>query len=199
MSGRTVGSVIDALPYNLNTKGNFYPLVGFYGTFNNHLQAYDLVRVLAEKTNGFYETLNAPVILKNSLLAKLISEDPTIGDVLNKAKDSELALVGIGATNENATSYKSGAYTIDDIKVLKEQNIVGIVCCSFYNENGEIIEPELQKRTVGVKLTELENSTVWAFASDEVEFPVLRGALRTKRINILSTTVRQAELLAKEN
>ena len=77
--------------------------------------------------------------------------------------------------------------------MLKDMGIAGSMCCSFFDRNGNFMEPEISRRLIGVRLTELRKALVWVFAGDYADTQALLGALKTGRVAILSVTCAKAQ------
>ena len=197
MSGRTLWGIARMLPDTVKTGNSFVPLAGISGSRGQSFQANEIAREMAVRVGGAFATLNTPLLVRNPELGRLLCQDPGIMEILEEGKKADLALVGIGSVDENSGSYRSGAYLREDIDVLRSQGIAGSMCCSFFDSDGVFREPEISRRLIGIRVPELRHALVWAFAGDAADVGALSGALRTRRVNILSVTEAKAAALLK--
>ena len=193
MSGRTLSGISRSLSDTGKTGNSFVPLAGVSGSRGQEFQANEIAREMAVRVGGSYATLNTPLLVQNPELRTLLCQDPMIRDILEEGKNADLVLAGAGSVDENSGSFRSGAYLKDDIKVLKDMGIAGSMCCSFFDRNGQFMEPEISRRLIGVRLTELRKALVWVFAGDYADTQALLGALKTGRVAILSVTCAKAQ------
>jgi DNA-binding transcriptional regulator LsrR (DeoR family) len=193
MSGRTLSGISRSLSDIGKTGNSFVPLAGVSGSRGQEFQANEIAREMAVRAGGSYATLNTPLLVQNPELRTLLCQDPMIRDILEEGKNADLVLAGAGSVDENSGSFRSGAYLKEDIKVLKDMGIAGSMCCSFFDRNGNFMEPEISRRLIGVRLTELRKALIWVFAGDYADTQALLGALKTGRVAILSVTCAKAQ------
>lgn len=72
------------------------------------------------------------------------------------------------------------------MQLLRSKNVIGRICCRYINEDGDICDEEMDRRTMGVSLADLKKKRfVMTCLSSEKKLPVLRAALKGEYINVL--------------
>lgn len=197
MSGRTIASISN-FAHKLTREGlNFVPLVGNIGSGGHQWHANAIAENFAHKTGGNYSLLNAPIVLRNEETCNLIKKEPSISQILLKAKECNIALIGIGEINLSSTTCLCGAFSEDDIAKLTAQNAVASVCTSYVSEDGKILDTELSLRSIGVSLDELTNSTTIAVSTGKEKIEATNAVLKSGYIDIFMTSQDIAEELLK--
>lgn len=195
MSGRTIASISN-FAHKLTREGlNFVPLVGNMGSEGHKWHANIIAENFAHKTGGNYNLINAPIVLQNEETCNLIKKEPSISQILSKAKACNIALIGIGEINLSSTSYLCGAFSEDDITKLTAQNAVASVCTSYISKDGKIIDTELSLRSIGVSLNELTKSTTIAVSTSNEKIEATKAVLKSGYIDIFMTSQDIAEEL----
>ncbi len=195
MSGRTIASISN-FAHKLTREGlTFVPLVGNIGSGGHKWHANAIAENFAYKTGGDYSLMNAPIILQNKEICNLIKKEPSISQVLIKAKACNIALIGIGEVNLSSTSYLCGAFSKDDIAKLTTQNAAASVCTSYVSKDGKILDTELTLRSIGVALNKLAESTTIAISTGKEKIEATKAALKSGYIDIFMTSQDMAEEL----
>lgn len=197
MSGRTIASISN-FAHKLTREGlNFVPLVGNIGSGGHQWHANAIAENFAHKTGGNYSLLNAPNVLRNEETCNLIKKEPSISQILLKAKECNIALIGIGEINLSSTTCLCGAFSEDDITKLTAQNAVASVCTSYVSEDGKILDTELSLRSIGVSLDELTKSTTIAVSTGKEKIEATNAVLKSGYIDIFMTSQDIAEEILK--
>ena len=139
--------------------------------------------------------LNAPVVVQNEQSCMILMNEPEIRNVLQLGKKCDVAIVGIGQVDTNATNVLAGALTIEDINDLQQSGAVASVCTSYLNERGEIIETKLSKRSIGQNLGEMKKGRTIACAIGNSKVNAIKAALLSGRIDVFMTDMDTAQKL----
>ena len=109
----------------------------------------------------------------------------------------DIALVGIGGPlNHKTTSRWRDLLTPEDQAMLKEQHAIGDCCCTFYDANGKLLAPDLQKRTIAISLDTLKQTPIRiAVARSKEKVPAIKALLKMGVVNTLITDNDTAEQL----
>lgn len=83
--------------------------------------------------------------------------DKSFTSIVDKARSSDLTLVGIGPTPNTAASKSSMRYDMETIRELKNSNVCGDICSNFYDIYGNICNNPLCDRFVKTGLDEIQN------------------------------------------
>lgn len=139
--------------------------------------------------------LSVPAIVDHEEIAKALMQDSQIQEILSLGRESNIAVFGIGRASEDSILYKAGYFTSEQYRDLLGQGAVGDICSRYFTINGELCNPELNKRTIGIQLEELKaKEHAIGMACGEEKAPAILGALLGRYINTLFTD----ELTAKK-
>ena len=197
MSGRTIAAISNSA-HKLTREGlTFIPLVGNMGSEGHDWHANVIAENFAHKTGGDYRLLNAPIIFQTKETCNLIKKEPSISQILDKGKSCNIALVGIGQINLSSTTYRSGAFSKDDITKLTAQNATASVCTSYISRDGTLLDTELNQRSIGVSLDDLTQSTTIAISTGVEKIEAIKSTLKSGYIDIFMTSQDVAEKLIK--
>lgn len=162
------------------------PLLGGLGQTPPDLQAFELARRLADKVGGTCTWLHAPCLLESAAAREAFLREPSVSEALERARNVDIALVGMDALWKHTSLVKVEAMSAADLTLLDERQAVGQCCCRFYDVNGRMCAPELENRTIGISTAELAHIPLVigvATALDTVE--AILGALRGGFIKVL--------------
>ena len=162
-------------------------LVGAMGARNMEYDGHDLVSRLTEKLGGEAYYLNAPYLCQNAEIAQSLLETKTIRETINVGKKSDVALLGIGTTSvEYSSFYLAGYITRRELDELRRAGGVGDVCGQHFDENGQPACDEFSERLVSIRRQDLLSIPVrLGVAGGEGKSAAILGALRSKYVNVL--------------
>ncbi|MHC0039062.1 sugar-binding transcriptional regulator [Pseudoneobacillus sp. C159] len=140
--------------------------------------------------------LPVPAIVDSPTIAEVLLQDSSVKEIINLGKSADIAIFSIGKASFTSILYHAGYFSEDYYKKLLETGVVGDICSRFYNIHGEICDLELNQRTIGLQLEELqkkEHSIAIACGEEKVE--AILGALNGKYINTLFTDEQTAKAI----
>jgi len=127
----------------------------------------------------------------------IISDSNLIAQ-LTHARNCDLALVSIGPINFDMNLYKLGYIARDDVQALIESRAVGEVLSSFYDQEGRLLETELNHRSIGLEIPDLEKiPTCVAISGGVDKAEAILGALKNGFLDVLITDINTAERVLK--
>ena len=150
--------------------------------------AHSILERFSSSFGGEPYYLSVPTIVDSKDIANSLLKDSNIRHNLNIAEKSDVAIFGIGKLSQESVLYKAGYFNSKKYNDLIKKGVVGDICARFFDINGNIVDKELNKRTLGVSLDNLKNkkySIGVAVGQNKIE-PIL-GALNKKYINVLFT------------
>ncbi|MBK5482695.1 RNA polymerase subunit sigma-70 [Peribacillus sp. TH16] len=154
-----------------------------------------LLEKFSEAFSADHYLLPVPSIVDTSIIANSIMTDSSIEQVLNLGKKSNIAVFGIGNVSYESVLYKGGYFKGDSYETLMNQKAVGDICSRYFSLAGEIVDKDLNKRTIGLELEELRNKEFSiALAAGRAKAGSVKGALNGGYVNVLFID----EELAKE-
>lgn len=199
--GTLIRATLDA--FNVDGPLPNVRVVQLVGAGESRIRGYDghaLVSRMAQLTGGEAFFLNAPIMVEDASAAESLLESKTIRDSIELARRSDLALLGMGSTvPECSTFYHSGYFSREDLEKLRRENAIGNVCGLHFTIEGKLTSLDLQSRLVTISADDLlaiDLRIGVAGGPGKVE-PML-GALRGGFINVLVTDDFAATQLLEE-
>jgi deoxyribonucleoside regulator len=196
MAGKSIDALVNGMHY-ISRKGlQFTPLIGGWGPKGKNWHSNSNVRILGEKLKSLYWQLNAPAVVAAAETRDALLQEPAIAKVLDLARSSTLALVGIGQVSAEATIVQSGFFSAAEINEVKAAKAVGNICASFLDANGKLIDFPASNRIIGLTLPELRKiPRIIAIARGREKVPAILAALRGHWIDVLLTDLETAKLV----
>jgi DNA-binding transcriptional regulator LsrR (DeoR family) len=180
--GTTVHAVICELRPRRLPNVKVVQLIGGVGAPHATIDGPEQVRRAGEMFGAQHYYLSAPMRVDNADVALALREDHSVREVLELARQSDVALVGIGSVVPGvSTQYHSGYISYDELRRLDRMGAVGAICASFFNLAGEYVEvPWFNPCVIGVDWTDLNQCpTVIAVATGKAKAPAILGAIRS--------------------
>lgn len=150
----------------------------------------ELARSLGQLLSARYFPLNAPAIVANVALRQALLEENQIKEVLELASRVDVALIGIGTTDLEASSMlRTGNISLGEIDELQAKGAIGDVCGYHYDLSGTILDLDINRRVVGVDLSVIKRKRcrVIAVAGGEQKSSAIFGALKGGFVDVLVT------------
>ena len=149
--GRNVGAVPTYLESPKPCSCTFVSSIGGTLRAGEDLNSDHISRRFAAAFNGKSETLYAPAYVKAPQLRTLLLEDGTVQQTLNRARRSDLALIGIGDCSENSYLVRMGWYTASEVAQARMNGIVADVSgYDFLDIRGRPAAHDLGHRVIGL-------------------------------------------------
>lgn len=130
--------------------------------------------------------LQVPAIVDSPDIVEALLSDSNIKWTLELARHAQIAIYGIGYASKDSILVRAGYFKPEEYEVLLQKGAVGDVCSRFFNRDGEVCDPELDARTIGLTLADIKNKrhSIAIAVGKEKALPVL-GALRGGFVNTL--------------
>lgn len=166
-------------------------LMGGLSSITSSVSAGELGRTLAQNLHAQFVPLLSPAVVSNSKTRNTLLNESSIYQVLEIARESNIALVGIGS--RGSSSSEEVLKQFDLSKSLHEtvaKNYAGDISARFYDSQGRAVSAEVDNRVVGLTLGEISNIplVIGVAAGVEKALGVL-GAARAGLIDTLITDV----------
>jgi deoxyribonucleoside regulator len=157
--------------------------VGSYST-----RAEYIVDQMARAFNAKMITISAPMLVDRPEILDSIKSDSRVASALEMAEKSRIAIFGVGDISESSSPYKAGYFDQALIRELDRHGAVGEICGRFYNAEGKIAAPDIQRRTLAVELDNLKKKKFSvAIAGQPKKVAALLGMLKGGFCNVLIT------------
>ena len=166
-------------------------LMGGLSSITSSVSAGELGRTLAQNLHAQFVPLLSPAVVSNSKTRNTLLNESSIYQVLEIARESNIALVGIGS--RGSSSSEEVLKQFDLSKSLHEtvaKNYAGDISARFYDSQGRAVSAEVDNRVVGLTLGEISDIplVIGVAAGVEKALGVL-GAARAGLIDTLITDV----------
>lgn len=188
--GRTLEQMVSNLNENRTTSDiEVVTLMGGAGTARSSSQPNIIAQRLIQKFGGSGYIINAPYICQTEELCEAIKAEPHIHDVIERTKQADITLVGIGEKPSHSPDYDAnygyGSETIDEILAA---GAVGDICARYYDINGKPCNTSVCRRVVSIELEDLkQHSRVIAIGGGPQKHQSVLGALRSGYLDVLIT------------
>ncbi len=172
-------------------------LIGATGREHNPNDGPIIARALAERLHARLYLLHAPLVVESELVATALMKDRVVLETLNKAKDADIAFIGIGSLEREKNSlFRAGYLSEEELERIKASGGVGDTCARFFDASGRLLDIDINRRVIGLLPEDLEHlRKVVAVSLGEEKVPGILGALRGHRIKGLITDYRTAEMV----
>lgn len=192
--GETISYALHYLLSYLEKKVSFISLAGGVSVYANTLIGSSQRGTNISSTN--IHLIPAPLILSTPELAELFCKEKSVKNIMDMTSSSDYTIIGIGALNKDATIYKEGHITDTDLHLLERQGAIGDILSQFYDKDGNILDVELHKRLISVKLETLkEKKNVIGIAGGEAKLASINAAVISGIVDILITDEETAKSL----
>lgn len=195
-SGTTLAELAKALDPPTHVDIEVVPLLGGIDHRGQDIHANQIARRISEAFGGRHYVLNSPLVASSPRAKRVLEGEESIRVVLEKAKSANMALTGIGVAGETSIMVTRGYFSPAEFARVAKTGAVGDIATSFYDLKGDACEQSLDKRKVGLELSDLKRipNVVGVAAGDEKRDAIL-GALRGCLLNMLVTNEKVAEYL----
>ena len=194
--GETLAAVVHQMDAGSVEGLNVAQLAGGLAEGRPGIQGHELVRHVTEIfPNSRATYLHAPSIVDSPTIRDAFLDDRSVQAALAVAANSDVALVGIGNMDAQATLFRASHVLSADRDALLAQGAVGSMNARFYDAQGKPVG-HLDRRTVAISWDELRDvPTVIAVAAGTDKCEAIRGAARTGCIDVLVTDELTAQRL----
>ena len=153
--GETLAAVVRRLDPGTVESLQVAPLAGGLAEGRPGIQGHELVRQVTELFPLSRATyLHAPSIVDSAAICDAFLADRSVQAALAVAAQSEVALVGIGEMESDATLFRASHILTADREALLAQGAVGSMNARFYDAAGQPVG-HLDRRTVALEWSDL--------------------------------------------
>ncbi|KFI46790.1 deoxyribonucleoside regulator [Bifidobacterium bohemicum] len=198
--GRTIHAVTTHLNRHPVDDTTVVQLKGGVNIRYQETYADESVTELASALGATPHFLPLPPFFDSKVTKEIVEHDRFIRQTLELGKKANIALYSVGTVRSDALLFQLGYFNAKQKASLK-QTAVGDVVSRFIDNDGKIVNKELDDRTVGIgpgDLKKKEHSIV--VASGLLKAPVIQAVMRAGYANefIIDQTIAQ-ELLTYED
>lgn len=193
MSGRTIASLAHGTVNFPRKNLKIVPLVGGLGSRNSTWHANSIAEEFSINTKSVAFTLNAPSVMQSQVARDMLVLEPSIQALLKMGTVCDVAIVGIGQAETGASNVLAGGLTEQDIFDLKDIGAVGAMCISYFDREGNLLHPEIEKRMIGQPLESIKAAKTIAVAIGKSKLAAIDAALKTGYVDVFMTNVETAQ------
>lgn len=195
--GTAVLSVVNALtPMDLPDV-RVVQFLGGLGELEAETHGAELARRMAQALAAKPRLIHAPAIVKDKVIRDALVTDPQVADTLELAGRADVALVGIGVFEPDATLLADGnTLTAREVADLKALGVVGDIALQFFDADGRGVDHPINDRIVGTDMEKIRKiGRVIGVAGGPQKRRAIRAALQGRLINVLVTDDQTAKWL----
>ncbi len=194
--GYTMRATVDAIPRRNMRNVQIVQMLGGLGNIETEILGGDLVHQMALRLGAQAKLLPSPGIVKNKQVRDALMNDLIISDTLQMASHADIALLGIGTPAADSIVVHSGILTQGEIDELHAIGAVGDMAMRYYNSTGRAVDHPINDRIVGLDLGQIRGiPRTIGVAGGRPKYPVIRGALQGRLLNVLVTDSEMAQQL----
>ncbi|EGF9691627.1 sugar-binding transcriptional regulator [Salmonella enterica] len=185
-SGRTLRSVIDALPWFERPQHQCVSMISAIARDDSGTR-YDVPLKMAEKMQGKYFFIPAPLYADSPEDKMMWCQHQLYQRVVKRALNADITFLGIGEVGRGCPLNAEGFISDEQVNELEQQQIVGEMLGHFFNHRGERLLGELDNLLTSVPLCSHTSRNVCGFAGGEKKYHAIRAALTGRWVNGLVT------------
>jgi DNA-binding transcriptional regulator LsrR (DeoR family) len=195
--GTAVSATVDAVQMMGEPSIKVIQLVGAQGARNVEYDGHAIVKRLAEKLGGEGYYINAPYLCQTPEIAQSMRETRGITETIDMGKKVQIALLGIGTTEtEYSSYYLSGLLSEEEIKMMRKNGVVGDIASNYFSMDGTPYIDGFLNRMITIRLEDLIRIPVrLGIAGGSVKVKAIIGALNSRLVNYLVTDSITASLI----
>jgi DNA-binding transcriptional regulator LsrR (DeoR family) len=194
--GTTLLATVEAMtPHNM-PEVQVVQMLGGLGHVESEVLGGDLALRMAQALGARVKLLPSPGIVASKVVRDALIKDSIIADTLQLAAHANIALVGIGSPTQDSVVIKSGILSEGELDELHAVGAVGDIALRFFDGKGRAVNHPINERVVGLELGQIRGiPRVIGVAGGQTKFPVIRGALQGRILDVLITDVAMAQRL----
>lgn len=158
--GRTVDDIAAQLPVGWARGVDVVQINGGVSLNRRAGTAASTAVAIARAGGGHATLLPSPAILERRETRLAIEADRTVAGVLQLAASASVYLYSAGVADESSVLVDSGYLSADDVAELVRRGAVGDVVGRYIDADGNIVDPGLDDRTVGISLEQLRAAEI---------------------------------------
>lgn len=184
--GKTLHHIAQSLKPKSLSNVRVVQMKGGMGLTGSNIHASQIVESFSTAYRGKAHYLPVPAIVDTANVKKAFMSDSSLRRTMQVAEEINVAIFSIGALNAAAAQIEAGYLTVDEMTSLQMKGAVGDICSRFYTIEGELADPSLDERTIGLDLAHLVGiEYAIAVAGGTEKASGILGALRGRYLNVL--------------
>lgn len=193
--GRTLVSVARQLVPNDRKNIQVVYLKGTVANSTHNNYVVEVTKCFNKCYHTQAQILPLPLIFENKQIKEMVIKDKFINEILETGKRTTVALFTVGTTAKDATLFELGYFNDQQIQSLQEK-AAGDLVSRFIDEQGKIVDDQLNDRTVAISLADLKQARESILIAGGMnKLKAIQAALAGKYANVLITDALVAQHL----
>lgn len=195
--GNTIYETVNSLSVDKKIPIEVVQTMGAASVDNPNIDTGEIIRKLSDIFDGKPYYLNAPLFIRDEHAKETIVGDPMIASTLDKARNADMILTGIGTLSEaRSTNPWLGYMNKEMYQEMKQKGAVGCICAQFYDHNGAEIDSKWNRHCIGIRLPNLKKiDEVVAVAGGLDKAKAIEGAIKGNYIHVLISDTNTAKAI----
>lgn len=186
--GRTIAALAAALPPRWAPGLEVVLVNGAAALQASDSRASGVAEAIAAQAGGSARLLPVPAILGQAGTCSALEADPLIARTLAAAASAPLLAFSMGGVSADSVLCTQGYLSPQDMAGLRARGAVGDILGRFVDARGQIVDPDLDARTLGLGLGQLAGpKTRLALVAGPQKHAVARAALTAGYVTVLVT------------
>ncbi|MFY9712684.1 MAG: sugar-binding transcriptional regulator [Microbacterium sp.] len=197
--GRTLRAVAEALTDGWAHGVTVVQLNGGVSLNRRSGGAAGLAGTIAQRASGHVSLLPSPAILERVETKLAIEADRTVAAVLEEAAHAQAFLFTAGPCDASSAHVENGYLSVQDVEELARRGAVGDILGRYVDADGNVVDPQLDARTVGVELGRLRAAKTAIFVTaGPAKHDIARTVVTSGLCSVLVTDETTARALLEE-
>ncbi|HET7716877.1 MAG TPA: sugar-binding domain-containing protein [Bauldia sp.] len=186
--GRTMAAVARAIPPHWNPGAHIVQVNGAVALRAGIPRTNAVAEDLAAAAPGQATLLPVPAIVGSPETRLVLEKDRIVADVLALARRAEVLCFSFGALSAQSVLVESGYLTKADVVALRRKGAVGDILGRFVDADGRIVDDDLDRRTIGLRLEDIgRRAQVIGVSAGPTKHAIAIAALRRAIVNVIIT------------
>ena len=194
--GRTLEAVAAAIAQGWTRGVHVVQLNGGLSRSLARTSAAEVALRIAQTGSGAATLLPAPAIVERAGTAQALAHEPAVQRTLSLARRADAILYSLGAVSEESVLVESGYLSARDVRALQAAGACGDLLGHFIGPNGQPVDPDLESRTVGLSLRDVQASKcAVVVASGSAKHEAVRAVVSNNLCSVVVTDAATATFM----
>ena len=179
----------------------FVPMSGGLGEERWEIQANVVCERMAKNSGGNSLQLHAPIVLDSHEAKEILLKQHFIKSVMEKARNADLAIVGLGSSPQYFELTESYLHGINREKNDISRQLIGDISYNYFDRDGKLIDCKWNRQLMSLNIDEIKRiPEVIAVTEGTEKVTSIYSALKHKIVDGLITDVQTGrELVVLDN
>lgn len=196
--GKVLENMADGARDISDLNACFVPLAGAPSKANSQYHVNGIIYDLAQKFNSRSVYINAAAVQPDIFAAQKVYHSAEYLKLRSYWQKMNIAVVGIGGPLTTSDSSWRDLLTSEDTATLHQEQAIGDCCCHFFNQEGKIVDKDLEGRLIACPIKQLsQTSNVIGVAGSLDKIQSIKALIQMGILNTLITNKDTADTLLK--